>query len=177
MKRILLAVLIIAVFAPALTFADLQIGAVAMYKGDPATISVSGLGLQDFTFGLDARLNLGLLQGSLSALYYPADISTVTPIPASLVALTDIGLCIDILFFRLGAGIGPNFFIALEDTEDPDALPVGVNLKFTGEVMLGSFSLGLVGYYYVSSFSDFAEPDFFSRAKPFFGVSALYKLF
>jgi hypothetical protein len=34
-----------------------------------------------------------------------------------------------------------------------------------------------VGYYYVNSLSDFAEPDFFSRARPFVGVSALFKLF
>jgi hypothetical protein len=178
MKIRILAISVLLVFVSAATFADFQIGAVAMYKGDPSTLSASGLGLQDFTFGLDTRLNLGILQGGISALYYPADITTAGPIPASLVALTDIGLCLDILFIRIGAGIGPSFSIPLESGAPVrDALPVGVNMKLAGDVMLGDFSLGLVFVYYVNSFSDFAEPEFFRLARPFIGVSVLYKLF
>ncbi len=178
MKTRVLVITILLVFVSAATFADLQIGALAMYKGDPSTLSVSGLGLQDFTFGLDTRLNLGILQGSVSALYYPADITATDPMPASLVALTDVGLCLDVLFIRLGAGIGPNFSIPLESsTPARDALPVGVNLKLAGDVMLGSFSFGLVFVYYVNSFEDFAAPNFFQLARPIVGVSALYKLF
>jgi hypothetical protein len=176
MKIRVLVITILLVFVSAATFADLQIGAVAMYKGDPSTLSVSGLGLQDFTFGLDTRLNLGMLQGSVSALYYPEDTSGLNP--ASLVALTDVGVCFDILFIRLGAGIGPNFSIPLESgTPARDAFPVGVNMKLAGDVMLGNFSLGLVFIYYVGSFSDFAEPDFWQLARPCIGVSVLYKLF
>jgi hypothetical protein len=115
MKKILIAALVLFALVPAATFADLQIGALALYKGDVSTLSVSGLGLNDFTFGLDARLNLGILQGSVAALYYPADTTAAAPIPASLLALTDVGLCIDILFIRIGAGIGPNFSVPLEN--------------------------------------------------------------
>ena len=178
MRKILIVALVLIVVAPAM-FADLQIGGVAMYKGDVATINASGLGLNDFTFGLDARLNLGILQGSVAALYYPADVTPVAPLPSSLMVLTDVGLCIDVLFIRIGAGIGPNFSVALEDRgpAGTNYLPVGVNLKLAGDVNLGSFSVGLVGYYYVDSFSAFAEPNFFSRARPFVGVSALFKLF
>ncbi len=176
MKKAIMAAFIILALSPALAFADFQIGALGMYKGDPATLGSTGLGLQDFTFGADARLNLWIVQGSAAVLYYPADVTAAAPIPASLMALTDIGLCLDVLFIRIGAGIGPNFAIALENGPS-DALPVGVNMKLTGEIMLGSFSIGVVGYYYVNSFSDFAASDFFSRARPFIGVSALFKLF
>jgi hypothetical protein len=112
-------------------------------------------------------------------LYYPEDSAGPVVLPASLSVLTDIGLSLDILFFRFGAGIGPNFMFALSETDwtSEQPIPVGLNLKLSADVNLGKFSLGLVGYYALQSFSDLGKPNFFDRARPWVGISALFKLF
>src|SRR5512142_1439414 len=117
MKKLGILVLIMIAFIPAFAFADFQIGGVAMYKGEPLGVTVSSLGLNSFTFGADARLKLSIFQGSLSVLYYPADTTAAAALPASLMALADVGLSFDILFLRLGVGIGPNYTVALASND------------------------------------------------------------
>ncbi len=179
MKKLGILVLILVAFIPAFAFADFQIGGVAMYKGDPMGATVSSIGLNSFTFGADARLKLAIFQGSLAVLYYPADATAPAAIPASLMALADVGLSFDILFLRLGVGVGPNFTMALGQNEwtDTTPVPVGLNGKLSAEIMLGRVSLGVVGYYFVSSLSDFARPNFVDYTRPWVGISALFKLF
>lgn len=178
MKKLFIFAAVILAVIPAMAFADFQIGGVAMYKGDVSEIS-NGITLNDFTFGLDTRLNISILQGSLAAVYYPEDLSAVVPLPPSLTVLTDIGLCFDVLFLRLGAGVGPNFYIALANTpgSPQDAVPIGLNFKLAADINIGSFAIGLVGYWYMSSISDFTKPNFFDYTRPWVGVSALFKLF
>jgi len=69
MKKLL--VLLLVVVLPAFAFADFQIGAVGMYKGTMAQLKAKDVGLEDFTFGAEARLKLSLFQAGVSALYYP----------------------------------------------------------------------------------------------------------
>ena len=170
MKKLLI-VLIVAML-PSLAFADLQLGAVGMYKGDVTAADVHSVSINDFTFGGEARLKFGILQGGLTALYYP------TSEYAQIVALTDIGLSLDVLMFRFGAGIGPNFAFTVAGTS-PTSQPVnvGLNLKLSGDVNLGGLSLGLVGFYYLDSLSSLSHiGDMFKRL-PWLGVTAMIKLF
>jgi hypothetical protein len=167
MKKLII-VLMIALL-PTLAFAlDFQVGGTAMYKGmlEDIQSGVTNIGFDDFTFGAEARLSLGLLQGAAAVLYYPGDYPAI-------VALTDIGVTVNLAIVRLGAGIGPNFYIPLEGTAP---LPVGLNLKGAVDLQLGNISLGLVGYYYVASLSEL-NADLFHTAQPWLGLTVLFKVF
>ena len=170
MKKLII-VLVIALL-PALAFADIdfQIGGTAMYKGFLSDIldGPDGITLQDFTYGAEARLNFGFIQGAAAGLYYPDEFAP------SLIVLTDIGLTLDLAIIRLGAGIGPNFYIPLEGTAD--GVPIGLNLKGAVDLQLGKLSLGVVGYYYLASLEDL-NADLFETAQPWVGLTLLYKLF
>jgi hypothetical protein len=168
MKKLLI-VLIVALL-PAMAFADLQLGAVGMYKGDVTAVGTHPVSINDFTFGGEARLKLGILQGGLTALYYPTSAYT------QIVAVTDIGVSLDVLMLRFGAGIGPNFAFTVAGTTSQPA-NVGLNLKLSGDVNLGGLSVGLVGFYYLDSFSNLSKiGDVFGKL-PWLGVSAMIKLF
>ncbi|MCX7029866.1 MAG: hypothetical protein NTU62_07055 [Spirochaetes bacterium] len=170
MKK-LIVVLMIALL-PTLAFAlDFQIGGTAMYKGllsDLEEGAAATLTFDDFTFGGEARLNFGLLQGAAAVLYYPDEVAP------SLVVLTDIGLTLNLAIVRLGAGIGPNFYIPLEGTVD--GVPIGLNLKGAVDLQLGKLSLGVVGYYYLASLSDL-KAGLFETAQPWLGLTLLFQLF
>ena len=167
-----LVVILMIALLPTLAFAlDFQIGGTAMYKGLLSDIldGPDGITFQDFTYGAEARLSLGLLQGGAALLYYPDEFSP------SIVALTDIGVTLNLAILRFGAGIGPNFFIPLSDG-GIKGVPIGLNLKGAVDVQLGKISLGVVGYYYLASLSDL-NADLFSTAQPWVGLTLLYKLF
>ena len=168
MKKILIVLLI--ALLPAMAFAEFQIGGVGMYKGDVTTIQTTGVGLTDFTFGAEARLKFGLFQGGASLLYYPGVSYN------SIKALTDIGLSLDVAILRLGVGLGPNLAVNL-GSGAAAPVNVGVNLKLSADVNLGSLSIGLVGFYVLNDFSDFSNlGSVFSRL-PWLGVTAMVKLF
>jgi hypothetical protein len=88
--------------------------------------------------------------------------------------LTDIGLTLNLAIVRLGAGIGPNFYIPLEGSAS--GVPVGLNVKGAVDVQLGNISLGLVGYYYLASLSDLSL-GLFETAQPWLGLTLLFKVF
>lgn len=169
MKKLII-VLLIAVL-PAMAFAiDFQLGGTAMYKGLLSDIldGPDGITLQDFTYGAEARLGFGIIQGAAALLYYPDELSP------QIVALTDVGLTLNLAIVRIGAGIGPNFVIPLEGTVT--GIPLGLNLKGAVDLQLGKLSLGVVGYYYIASLSDI-NADLFTTAQPWVGLTLLYKLF
>ncbi len=168
MRRVLM-VLAVALL-PAMAFADFQIGGVGMYTGDVTTISTAGIGLSDFTFGAEARLKLGFLQGGASLLYYPGASYS------SILALADVGVSLDVAIFRLGVGLGPNIAVNLGGAA---ATPsnVGLNLKLSTDVNLGSLSIGLVGFYYLDDFSDFSSLGTIFTRLPWIGVTAMVRLF
>jgi hypothetical protein len=169
MKKII-AVLLIAIL-PAMAFADFQIGGAAMYKGLLSDFQGTspGIGLEDFTFGGEARLKLSIFQAGLTGLYYPGVDY------ASIKALADVGLAVDILFLRIGAGIGANFSIPVSGTA-PDLSPVGFNVKGSVEILLGKLSIGVVGFYVLDSL-DQISLGLFQTAEPWLGVTLMYKLF
>jgi hypothetical protein len=164
MKRIFVFVLLAAIL-PAAAFADFQLGGIAMYKGDPS--AATGISASDFTFGGEARLKIAIFQAGVSALYIPY------PNYTSIGALTDVGLSLDVLFFRFGAGIGPNFVMNFGNGA-PNSASIGWNLKFMGDVNLGGLALGVVGYY---KFEDFNNVGSVFSKLPWLGVTLMFRLF
>ncbi len=171
MKRIVILLLVIVL--PAMAFAELQLGAVGMYKGTIDDIRNRTVGFDDFTFGGEARLKLGIFEGAVTGLYYGEN--TALAQPAKIVAATDVGLAFDILFLRLGAGLGPNFAFPLGGAGDP--AKVGANLKLHTDFRLGNLSLGLVGFYYLESFADLAHIGAIFQELPWLGITAMFKIF
>jgi hypothetical protein len=165
MKKLLIVLLI--ALLPTLAFSlDLQIGATAMYKGLLSDFQGSNpsIGFDDFTYGGEVRLGFGLLQGAAALLYYP------DPVVSQIVALTDVGLSLNLAIIRLGVGIGPNFRIPLGDSIT--GVPLGLNLKGAVDLQLGRLSLGAVGYYYLASLSDL-NADLLKNGQPWVGLTLL----
>lgn len=156
-------------------FADLQIGPTAMYNFAIASKDdvSSDIGIEDFTFGVDTRLNFGLLQGSAYLLYTPGD-EYYYPIVE---AFFDVGVTLDLKLIRLSAGVGPSFEILIIDDEeetDTESYEAGFNLKLGGELQLSdSISLGLV---YITDVVLTVEDisDAFQDIDGFFGISLLF---
>ncbi len=162
MKRLVL-VLILAVI-PALAFADFQIGAVGMYDGDVSQISSAPVSADSFVFGLETRATLWIFQAGATALYMPSY--------ETLLALTDVGLAVDVLFLRFGAGIGPNF--GFDTNGGSGVADAGWNLKLAADINLGNLALGVQGFYFYDSLADIGSAF---RGTPVLGVNILLRLF
>jgi len=50
-------------------------------------------------------------------------------------------------------------------------------MKFSGELIVGPFCVGLVGYYYLKDASDFARLGTKFQKLPWLGVTAMLKFF
>lgn len=172
MKKLILVVLIVAI--PALVFADFQIGAVGLYNR--STSSTAKISPSDFTYGLETRLNLWILQGGISALYFPGD--TYLGTFDTVIAMTDVGVAIDLWILRLGAGVGPNYAMVVDTAagSGTDAQKFGFNMKLAADLNLGNLGLGVVGYYYLEDLADLRNFDP-KTMKPMLGVTLLFKLF
>jgi hypothetical protein len=175
MKKLLLIALIIVI--PALAFADFQIGALALLNRSLSDTSTGKITASDFTYGLETRLNIWIFQGGISALYFPGgDYSYDT-----VIAFTDVGLCLDLWILRLGAGVGPNlgFIVDKSYTGTSDAQKLGFNVKMAGDLMLGNLDLGVVGYYYLENLADLktAGSDMSKVGNWMLGVTLLFKIF
>mgnify|MGYP003572397714 FL=1 len=169
MKRLL--ILLVVLLVPVGLFAQIQVGGTALYNYPIVDTGVPDeLDLSNFTFGADARLKIAFLQVSGLALFTPGEVEGAT-----IDIFLDGGLSFDIMLFRLGLGLGPN----LRYTMGPGATPLGVglNVKATADVMLGSFGVGLT---YLNSFElDFStagqllDEDY---SKGLLGISVLFEL-
>lgn len=156
-------------------FADLQIGPTAMYNfaiTNEDDIS-NDIGITDFTFGVDTRINLGLLQGSAYILYTPGD-EYYYPLVE---AFFDVGVTLDLILIRLSAGVGPSFEIVIIDDEEEtetESYEAGFNMKVGGDLQLSdSVSLGLV---YITDVDLTVEDisEAFKNIDGFFGISMLF---
>jgi len=181
MKKLL--ILLVLAILPILTFADFQIGPTAMYNfvfNDPTWSEVpKPNSLSDFTFGADARLNFGIIQATGYALINPGSVTGLVYMPTVVKLYTDIGLCVDIFFVRLGAGIGPNFNFVFSDPNaptKPDMFQLGLNFKAAVDFSLGGIALSLV---YLTDFNltQSGVAKLFEKIDGNIGLSVLFKLF
>jgi hypothetical protein len=155
--------------APAPAYADFQLGGIGLYNGDITTIGSSAISSSDFTFGLESRFTfLSVLQFGVTGLYYLPSAEQ----PSYIQALTDLGLSVKILFLRLGAGVGPDFFIPMSGLS-VEATSLA-NLKLSADIEIGPVSLGVTAFYPVQSLGDFQNIPHMS---PWLGAALLIRLF
>jgi hypothetical protein len=169
MKKALAAIAVALVLSLTSTssYADFQLGVAGMYNGD-----ISALGTQslNITWGMETRFKfLKVFQVGLTGLYYlPSTVGGSSYI----LALSDVGLSVDVFFFRFGAGVGPDFSIPMSGPSTPSTS--NANLKLSGDINIGPVSLGVVAFYPVMSFWDLQNV---TRMAPWVGLTALLKLF
>jgi hypothetical protein len=159
MKKVILIMLICAV--PAILTGQAGFGIAAFYNTPIEAGSFPDedqIHTENFTFGGDLRLKLGILHGEALALV------TLDPFVTDI--FLDAGITLDILIVRLAAGIGPKFTYGGEDR----IMRGGYNLKLNADIILGKISLGLSYIFNTTLGSDL---DVRGRSG-MFGVSLLF---
>jgi hypothetical protein len=176
MKKILI-ILSFLMITSAASAQILQLGPVAMLTTPVVTpsgvSSYDSLGLEDFRFGADARLNLGLLQiGLLAVIEAPGTDALLEP--GEIILVPTIGVNTSLLIFDVGIGIGPSFEFNYGDSEISDPADFGIHLKGTFDVNFGSFSTGLI----LGSALDLTRDvtDFGERVDIYGGLVLLFNL-
>ncbi len=183
MKKILLFVSLIMLTSG--LFAQFQIGPTAMlnlqltgedvqYIAEEGASVVNELSIDDFTFGVDTRLNLGLLQIGAYGLFSPGyDLSNITD-GATIRAFFDAGVTIDLFILRLSAGVGPSMdFLLSENADSTETFDAGFNMKISADVQLGGIAASVVYLTDVKlTVEDISKA--FQNINGFVGVSLLF---
>lgn len=175
MKRILPVVLMLVILPIGVFALDFYGGVNAYYASliqpaDVKNIDTAGLNLADFAFGGEARLVSGLLWGSAVGIYTPGDVN----LPHRIDLLLDGGLGLSLGIVRAGIGIGPDFGVELGDNANR-FFKTGANLRLTGDILLGPFSLGL-SWINKIEFTRASIAEAFENPYGQLGVSLLYRL-
>lgn len=145
-KRIVLVLLIVLI--PSVAFAQIQLGPTAYYNHSLRIADVDEevddvvWDTSNFSFGADARLKLGMLQGQAVGLYTPPSPEDGVDAVHLIDLHTNVGLAFDILMFRIGAGLGPSFAFEFGDGATETA-GIGTNARVGAEVGLGGIAFAL----------------------------------
>ena len=137
---------------------------------DPEDLESHEFDSDNFSYGIDARLRMGLLEGSLMAIYYPS--SDTGGYSDVLAVYANAGANLNLSIFNVGLSGGTNFLIIDDDAID-EAIDFGVNLKATADVMLGNIALGFYYMAILDTFEDFDADNISGNV----GVSLLFKPF
>lgn len=167
MKKIIIVLSILVSITMSASALSLWVGPNAYYAApitpDSVTApNISNIGLNDLAFGAEARLYLGPLAGSISAEYIGSK---------KIIILTDAGLNLNLLFFRFGLGLGPNFGVSLNGGK----AALGGNIRATAEVKLGKIAAGL-SWFSMVEFNRASIADAFKNPYGFLGVTVTFKL-
>ncbi len=160
---IVLALFAVSTFSVAASGSDgLWIGGTGLYKYFVDPGEELEFDSDNFAFGLDARLRLGLLEGSLLAVYVPLGDDN------AVLSFANIGLNTNIGPVNVGASAGAAFIYSEELDDSFDA---GVNLKFTADLILGDISIGAYYLFWEDDFDEIKVAD-----KGLVGFSVLFRL-
>ena len=142
MKKLALLLIVLAIL-PAVIFAQLGIGATALYKS-PVLLGqkpdLDNHNVDQFSFGGDLRFVVGPFQAEGLLLYSAGTTSSFT-------AFLDAGLALNLAILKFSLGAGPNFIDNFGATRPVQA---GLNARLGADVMLGPVSVGLT---YIMSLS------------------------
>ena len=168
MKKTIIVFALLLAIIPAMAFADFQIGVVA---GDLATPigdmkNSSGSSTGDLSYGLESRLKLWIFQVGVSAFYDPSY--------KTMSMFTDAGLALDLLFVRVGMGLGPTIAY---DPQHSKSTSAGWNLKTALDINLWNLGLGIVLYSPMSSLSGLGNVMRNYLDNTYVGVTLMFKLF
>jgi hypothetical protein len=146
--------------------------------------------IDDFTYGLDARLSWSILQVSALGLFTPGSATydewnmeyIVSPYQIEL--YLDIGLKFDVFMFSFGFGVGPNFIFKIWPTEEggttTDTYDAGANMKLFVDLNLGRLTFS-VTYLMILELDAFggsyvdATAQALAAMEGYIGISLLYK--
>ncbi len=167
MKKIIFFILILVSITMSVSALSLWVGPNAYYAKaiNPDSVNESNLssvGLEDLAFGAEGRLYIGDLIGSVSAEYLGSK---------QILLLTDAGLNINLLIFRFGLSLGPNFGVSL----DGGGARLGGNLRATAEVKLGGIAAGL-SWFSMVEFNKASIADAFKNPYGFLGATVTFRL-
>jgi hypothetical protein len=166
MKKLILLGLLVTL--PLGLFAQFYLGGSALYKEDPKYLQDAQPGDQtffnDLALGAEARLKLGLIEGSALALYELDNAFDV---------YLNVGVSFDLALLTIGAGIGPNFIIQA-DPDAPEPTSFGFNGRVHADLNLGDIKISAYWLILVESLSyqDFSD----NLTAGNIGVSVLFKL-
>jgi hypothetical protein len=175
MKRFI-PVLLMALLLPLSGFAlDLYVGgnvyfASLIQPADVRAIDLVSLNMADIAMAGEARAIWGPLWGSAILSYTPGDAN----LPHRVDFLLDTGIGAQFDIFRVGSGIGPSYGIEIGGNAI-NYFKLGANLRLTGDILLGPFSLGLS---WISRIEFTRGSIIEAMRNPYgqFGVAVLYKL-
>ena len=179
MKKLVIVLLILIVPMAVYAKSDFRIGP-TVYLNHPiiqdSTVDPVGLDISDFSFGADLRLKLFIFHIQGMALFTPA--AATLSIPASTDIFLDAGFAFDVLFLRLGLGVGPNFSIYFGQPNNLDPLSMGANAKATLDLRFKRISIGV--NYLVQFDFDLDNPSgsilSADKTQGLFGIDFLIKL-
>lgn len=180
-KKMILLIAAALILLPAAAFADgFWIGPTALYKdtlsfGDAVDSNWGeDVSAEDFDYGLDARLEMGMLEGSMLAFYDKWEGTNV----GFLSTFFDIGVSLNVALFDFGIGVGPNFVsLIIEDSDydnEPEPIQIGSNLKLSADLKLENVSVGAYFMYMLDDLSDIENID--DSTSGLVGLSALFRL-
>ncbi len=175
MKR-LIPVLLMALAIPLSGFAlDLYVGGNVYYASfiQPADIRVidsASLTMADMALAGEVRAMWGPIWGSAIVSYTPGDAN----MPHRVDLLLDSGIGVQLGMFRIGSGIGPTYGVEIGENAI-NYFKLGANMRLTGDILLGPFSLGLN---WISKIEFTRESIIEAMRNPYgqLGLTALYKL-
>lgn len=176
MKKILMILCIMAIGSS--VYAQiLQFGPVAMLttpvNAPEGIASYNSIGIEDFRFGADVRVNFGLLQiGMLAMVEAPGAEALLEP--GIVILSPTIGINASLLIFDLGIGIGPSLEFNFGDSSISDPADFGINLKGTFDINLGRISTGIILGSDVDLTSDL--PGFAERMDIYGGIVLLINI-
>lgn len=189
MKKTALVLVLLLAILPAMAFAEFQVGLVGAYKPSFDTgmnasslkSSLSTLSVDQFELGLEMRSRfLGIFQFTtsiipVSGMGYYGDQTYLDIAPTA-------GLTLQLLFLRAGVSVGPDLWIPLGSDSSSGDIFDGINLKASGELILGPVCLGLQALYFLSnndyygrSYSEQLKEMISSKTLPWLGLTAMVK--
>ncbi len=141
------------------------------------------IGVDDFTFGAEARLRiLKLLEFSANAMYRPAGsyvdaaLGGVLNMPASIDFYFDGGVYFNMGLLGAGIGLGPNFIMQVGPDADTDPFKAGFNMKLHGDINLGKMSVSLLYLVYMPELNQAAFAALADNVVGSLGASVLFRL-
>ncbi len=192
MKKIIISVLaVLLLLAPTAVFAGdgLWVGPTALYNmGMTFDELIENpdveLNPENFSYGVEARLDLSIFQASINAIYYPNfyifnfGAGEFMDLGEAVESTMNVGVYADLGIVGLGLSAGPRMMTFIgSDIEDSESFEIGSNVKLEADLILGStlFSAYYIGYVDdLEEWADSEDPlgDLYGKA----GLSLLFQL-
>ncbi len=186
----LMAILLLAVPFSVFAGDGLWVGPTAMYN-TPVTLGYLVenydevvFNPENFSYGAEARLDIGIFQASVNAIYSPttyAEVRMIGPsyidLGPSLEASANLGIYADLGIVGLGLGAGPRYLVLLDEAVDEfEPFSLGYNVKAEADLILGStiFSAYFMGY--TNDLEAFADEADIENMMGQAGLSVLFQL-